>query len=38
LGTPRKYKFDIFVELISSTSGKLVSIKSGTLTHATFTY
>ena len=38
LGTPRKYKFDIFVELISSTSGNLVSIKSGSLTHATFTY
>lgn len=38
LGTPRKYKFDIFVELISSTGGKLVSIKSGTFTHATFTY
>ena len=38
LGTPRKYKFDIFVELISSTGGRLVSIKSGTLTHATFTY
>jgi len=38
LGTPRKYKFDIFVELISSTGGKLTSIKSGTFTHATFNY
>ena len=38
LGTPRKYKFDIFVELISSTDGKLTSIKSGTFTHATFNY
>ena len=34
----RSYKYDISVELMSSNSGKLESIKSGTFTHSTFTY